>query len=328
MKVFVTGGAGYIGSHMALSLLDQGHDVVILDNLSKGIKKIVPNKATFIEGDICNLQLINNIFSQYKFDAVTHFAGSTEVEKSIKNPAQYYNNNTFNTLKFVEILSKTKIRNLIFSSTAAVYKAVNQNLINEEHMLEPNNPYGSSKLMCEKIIKDIAKASDLKFFILRYFNVGGADPLMRSGQINENATHLIKICVECALKKRKYVEVFGNNYETPDGSCVRDFIHVSDLISGHILALKHLINGGVSDICNLGYGEGLSVFEIIDKVKSISGNDFHVKIGKRREGDSAHIVANCNKIKNKYNWKPTHNDINKIIKDAFKWEKKLDNIVK
>ena len=323
MKVFITGGAGYIGSHMALSLLDQGHDVVILDDLSTGFKNLIPSKAIFIKGNISNLDLINKILTEHRFDAVAHFAGSIQVEESIYDPVKYYENNTINTLKFVNLLSKSKTKKLIFSSTAAVYDISKNNLIKENNRLNPINPYGSSKQMCEKIIQDISKSSELKFFILRYFNVAGADLKMRSGQISENSTHLIKVCVECALQKRKLVEIYGNNYDTQDGTCVRDFIHISDLISGHILALQHLIDGGDSDICNLGYGIGLSVSEVIQKVKDISGNNFLVKISNKREGDNSYVVADCNKIKSKYNWQPLHNDIETIIKTSLNWEKSL-----
>ena len=278
MKFFITGGAGYIGSHMALLLLDQGHQVVILDNLSTGSKYIVPHKALFIEGDISNLTLVSKILDDHNFDAVTHFAGSVRVDESVSNPVKYYENNTLNTLKFVDFLSKSNTKNLVFSSTASVYKTSKNKLIHENEPLNPNNPYGSSKVMCEQIIQDIAKSSDLKFFILRYFNVAGADNQLRSGQINTNSTHLIKVCVECALKKRKFMEVYGDNYDTDDGSCVRDFIHISDLISGHDIALKHLINGGNSDICNLGYGVGHSVLEIIARVKFLSCQSCSKKI--------------------------------------------------
>lgn len=323
MKVLITGGAGYIGSHMTLSLLDKNHEVVILDNLSTGSLKLVPPKATFIEGDISDLHLVNKILIEHNFDAVAHFAASIKVEESVKQPDKYYENNTVNTLRFVKLLSNSKVNKLIFSSTAAIYGTSQGNLLKENHNTKPQNPYGSSKLMCEEIIKDISKISKLKFFILRYFNVAGADIQLRSGQIGENSSHLIGACVECVLQKRSFIEVFGIDYETPDGSCVRDFIHITDLVNGHILALEHLVNGGDSDVCNLGYGQGLSVLEIINKVKLISGKNFPLKIGNRRIGDLPYVVANNDKIKSKYNWKPLHNDIEIIIKTSINWKKRL-----
>ena len=247
MKVLITGGAGYIGSHMALALIDKNIDVVVLDNLSSGFINLIPKKVEFIKGDFGDINLLNNIINNNKFDAITHFAGSIKVEESISNPFKYYENNMVKTLKFVNYLSQSKIKNLIFSSTAAVYDPFGNGLIDEDAPLNPLNPYGSSKLMCEQIIKDIANISQLKFFILRYFNVAGADVLGRSGQLNDLSTHLIKVCVECALKKRPFFELYGNDYSTKDGTCVRDYIHISDLISGHLIALKHLTSGGASD---------------------------------------------------------------------------------
>ena len=220
-------------------------------------------------------------------------------------------------------LSKLITKNLIFSSTAAVYGLSNKELISESTPLNPINPYGSSKLMCERMIQDLSKSSNLKFFILRYFNVAGADPFQRSGQSMEGSTHLIKVCIECALRKRKFLELYGNDYNTEDWTCIRDFIHVTDLISGHILAIQHLVNGGNSDICNLGYGKGYSVLEIIKKVKSISGYDFPVITSNRREGDAPFSVSNPTKMKSLYNWNPIHN-IDDIILSMLNWEKKVN----
>ena len=325
MKVLITGGAGYIGSHMALSLLDEGNEVVILDNLSTGFKNLIPKKSIFIEGDIENLDLVNKLLCEYNFDAVAHFAGSIKVEESVSDPFKYYENNAFKTLKFINLLSKSNTKNLIFSSTAAVYGLSNKELISESTPLNPINPYGSSKLMSERMIQDLSKSSDLKFFILRYFNVAGADPLQRSGQSFEGATHLIKVCIECALRKRKFLELYGNDYDTEDGTCVRDFIHVTDLIAGHMLAIKHLVNVGKSDICNLGYGKGHSVLEIIKKVKAVSGYDFPIKISNRRIGDAAFVVSNPTKMKSLYGWNPIYTDIDKIIHSSLNWEKKITN---
>ena len=321
MKVLITGGAGYIGSHMALALLDEGNDVVILDNLSTGSKQIIPSKATFVEGDISDINLVQRIINDHNFDAVTHFAGSLKVEESVINPLKYYKNNSLNTLKFIECLSNTNVKNLIFSSTAAVYEEKKTGSISETHLCNPSNPYGRSKLMCENIIRDLSQCTNLKFFILRYFNVAGADPKLRSGLIDEKSNHLIKTCIDCVLHKRELIEIYGTDYDTEDGSCVRDFIHVSDLISGHLLAIKHLVNGGDSDICNLGYGKGFSVLEIVEKVKLISKINYTTKATSRRKGDASRVVADNKKIMSKYNWKPKFNNINTIISTSLNWEK-------
>ena len=321
MKVLITGGAGYIGSHMALALLDQDNEVVILDNLTTGSKKIVPPKATFIEGDISDLNLVQRIFDLHDFEVVAHFAGSLKVEESVKNPFQYYENNSLKTLRFVDFLTKTYVKNFVFSSTASVYEENKIGLISERHTCNPSNPYGRSKLMCENIIRDLCKNTNLKYFILRYFNVAGADTQLRSGQIDEKSNHLIKACIDCVLQKREFIEIFGVDYDTEDGSCVRDFIHVSDLISGHLLAVKHLLKGGDSDICNLGYGKGLSVLEIVERVKKVSKVDFITKVVGRRNGDASRVVADSKKMMIKYNWKPKLDNIDTIILTALNWEK-------
>jgi UDP-glucose 4-epimerase len=321
MKVLITGGAGYIGSHMALALLDEGNDVVILDNLTTGSKQIVPPKANFIEGDVSDLNLVQKILNEHSFDAVTHFAGSVKVEESVLNPLKYYENNTMKTLRFLDCLINSNVTKFIFSSTAAIYEEKKSGLISETDSCNPSNPYGQSKLMCEKIIKDLSKSTNLKFFILRYFNVAGADPQLRSGQIDELSNHLIKSCIDCVIKKKEFIEIYGVDYDTEDGSCVRDFIHVSDLVSGHLIAIKHLVNGGDSDICNLGYGKGLSVLEIVERVKLISKINYNTKIVGRRKGDVSRVVANSNKMMSKYNWKPELGDIDNIISTALNWEK-------
>ena len=292
MKILVTGGAGYIGSHVALALIDKNFDVIVLDNLSTGFKELIHKKAKFIEGDYANLDLLTQIFDNNEFSAVMHCAGDIKVEESVKDPHKYYYNNTFKTLKFVNFISQTSVKNIIFSSTALVYDINNGGLVTESSNLEPVNPYGSSKLMSERILQDIAKVSELKYFILRYFNVAGSDLLNRSGQMNENTTHLIKACVECALNKRKKIEIYGNQYQTKDGTCVRDYIHIEDLVSGHLIALEHLVNNGNSDICNLGYGIGHTVLEIVDKTRKLSGNNFSIKFTQSRDGDPPILISN------------------------------------
>ena len=321
MKVLITGGAGYIGSHMGLALLDEGNDIVILDNLTTGSKKVLPSKANFIEGDISDLNLVQRVLNEHNFDVVTHFAGSIKVEESVKNPLKYYENNTLNTIKFLKCLTNSGVKKFVFSSTAAVYEEKKSGSISETYSCNPSNPYGRSKLMCENIIQDLSKSTNLKFFILRYFNVAGADKQLRSGQIDEKSNHLIKACIDCVLQKRELIEIYGVDYETDDGSCVRDFIHVSDLISGHLLAVKHLVKGGDSDICNLGYGKGLSVLEIVDRVKKVSKVNYTTKVVGRRNGDASRVVANSNKMMTKYNWKPKMDNINTIILTALNWEK-------
>ncbi len=323
MKILVTGGAGYIGSHVALALIDKNFDVIVLDNLSTGFKELIHKKAKFIEGDYANLDLLTQIFDNNEFSAVMHCAGDIKVEESVKDPHKYYYNNTFKTLQFVNFISQTSVKNIIFSSTALVYDINNGGLVTESSNLEPVNPYGSSKLMSERILQDIAKVSELKYFILRYFNVAGSDLLNRSGQMNENTTHLIKACVECALNKRKKIEIYGNQYQTKDGTCVRDYIHIEDLVSGHLIALEHLVNNGNSDICNLGYGIGHSVLEIVDKTRKLSGNNFSVKFTQSRDGDPPILISNSTKMKELYNWRTDYNSIEKIINSALLWEKKI-----
>ena len=323
MKILVTGGAGYIGSHVALALIDKNFDVIVLDNLSTGFKELIHKKAKFIEGDYANLDLLTQIFDNNEFSAVMHCAGDIKVEESVKDPHKYYYNNTFKTLQFVNFISQTSVKNIIFSSTALVYDINNGGLVTESSNLEPVNPYGSSKLMSERILQDIAKVSELKYFILRYFNVAGSDLLNRSGQMNENTTHLIKACVECALNKRKKIEIYGNQYQTKDGTCVRDYIHIEDLVSGHLIALEHLVNNGNSDICNLGYGIGHSVLEIVDKTRKLSGNNFSIKFTQSRDGDPPILISNSTKMKELYNWRTDYNSIEKIINSALLWEKKI-----
>ncbi len=323
MKILVTGGAGYIGSHIALGLIDKNIDVVVLDNLSTGFKKLIPERAKFIKGDYANLDLLNHTFNNNEFNAVMHCAGDLKVEESVRDPHKYYYNNTFKTLQFIKFLSQTTVKNIIFSSTAAVYDINNGGVVNESSKLEPINPYGSSKLMSERIIQDIAKVSGFNFFILRYFNVAGCDLLHRSGQMHENATHLIKVCVECALNKREIMEIYGNQHKTKDGTCVRDYIHISDLVSGHLIALEHLVNNGNSDICNLGYGSGYSVLEIVNRVKKLSGNNFDVKFSQTRDGDPPVLISNSKKMKELYKWYPKYNDIDKIINSTLSWEKRV-----
>lgn len=325
MSVLVTGGAGYIGGHMVLALLDAGESVVVLDDLSTGFRWAVPERATLIVGDFGDAALVDQIIAERQIDAIAHFAAKIVVPESVADPLAYYLNNTSKARSLLECAVRHKIKHFIFSSTAAVYGEPEANPVFENVPLAPINPYGRSKLMVEWMLQDVARAHDLKFLILRYFNVAGADPKGRLGQSGANATHLIKVAVQTALGQRKGLEVFGSDYPTPDGSCVRDYIHVTDLVAAHLLALNYLREGGESLICNCGYGRGLSVFEVIDAVKRVSGVDFNVRISDRRPGDPAALVAGADRIKAKLGWTPQHDNLAEIVQQALDWERRLHN---
>ena len=320
--ILVTGGAGYIGSHTTQKLLNHGYAVVVLDNLSSGFREAVSDQAVFVQGDIRNTQLIDQIIKQFKIDCVIHFAAKLLVEESVAKPYEYYENNVLGALS---VLSACKINNIdkfIFSSTAAVYGEVNNNqLINEDSPTQPINPYGESKLMVEKILCDAEKAYGLKSIVLRYFNVAGAATNGLNGQRTKNATHLIKIATETALDVRSEIKIFGTDYSTPDGTCLRDYIHVEDLADAHVLATDYLLGGGTSQTLNCGYGKGYSVKEIIQTVKSVSGKDFTVKMAPRRNGDPACLIADSGRIKSILHWKPKNDNIELICLSAFVWEK-------
>ena len=324
MRVIVTGGAGYIGSHVVHNLVDTGYQVEVIDNLISGDKSLVPLNVKVHQVNVGNKNLIGEILKSYLPDIVIHFAASVEVEESVKNPLKYYENNTFNSLAFIQSCIEAKIKHFIFSSTAAVYGNQKKQPIPETAKPNPDSPYGKSKLFLEEIIRDVAVSKNLTFLNLRYFNVAGADPLKRTGQIKEPASHLIKIACETAIGKRKKIQVYGDNYKTFDGSCIRDYIHVSDLADLHIKAGEYLLNGGHSNTLNCGYGNGFSVFQVINEMKNISEIDFPVEIIGRRLGDTQEVVADnslCNKI---LKWEPKRNKLNTIIKDAFEWEKILN----
>ena len=321
MKILLTGGAGYIGSHVSLALLDSGHDVTILDNLSTGNKKIIPPKADFIECCISDVKIITKLLKNQSFDALLHFAGFIQVEESVKNPKKYFDNNTKNSQILFETCAKYGLKNIIFSSTAAAYgNPINNEPISEDNLLKPLNPYGESKIQTENFLKN---QKDLKYIILRYFNVAGSDPLMRSGLISKKATHLIKIASEVATGKRDKIIIFGNNYPTKDGTAVRDYIHVSDLADIHLKATEYLLNEQKSHIINCGYGNGFSVKDVLDVVNKINNKKINIEEGIRREGDASVLISNITKLKSLLNWKPKYNDINLIIKSAIEWENKL-----
>jgi len=326
MGVLVTGGAGFIGSHMALELLDAGEDVLVLDNLSTGFRWAVPDEAKFVEGDVGDHNLVRRLLLRNPIDAIIHFAGSIVVPDSIVDPLGYYLNNTCKSRSLIAVAVETKVPHFIFSSTAAVYGMPKANPVAEDARLEPISPYGSSKLMTETMLRDTAMAHRLRYVALRYFNVAGADPAGRSGQSTPHATHLIKVAVQAALGQRPHLEVFGTDYPTPDGTCVRDYIHVSDLVRAHLDALRYLRAGGDSEVLNCGYGSGFSVLEVVNSVKLASGKDFAVRMGPRRPGDPAALVASAERIHEVLGWEPRLDDLDTIVGDAISWEKRLTEV--
>lgn len=323
MAVLVTGGAGYIGSHMVLELIDAGESVVVIDNLSTGFRWAVHPKAELVVGDVGNQDLVRSVVRKHNVDAIIHFAGSIVVPESVADPLGYYNNNTVKSRSLMEVAVETGVRHFIFSSTAAVYGNPKQNPVGEDANPAPMSPYGSSKLMTEIMLADAANAHDLRFVALRYFNVAGADPEGRSGQSTPRATHLIKVACETALGQRHHMDVFGTDYDTVDGTCVRDYIHVRDLARAHSAALAYLRKGGRSDIFNCGYSKGYSVLQVIDAVKRVSGVDFDARLAPRRPGDPAAIVAKSEKIRSALGWKPELDNLDLIVKHALTWERRL-----
>jgi UDP-glucose 4-epimerase len=323
MSVLVTGGAGYIGSHMALELLDAGEEVVVLDNLSTGYRWAVPAGATLIEGNVGDAELVGRLLQDYPIDAILHFAGSIVVPDSVADPLGYYLNNTCNSRTLLACAVAAKIPYFIFSSTAAVYGIPEINPVTETATLQPISPYGSSKLMTETMLADTAKAHPLRFVALRYFNVAGADPKGRSGQSTPRATHLIKVASETALAMRPCLDVYGTDYETPDGTCVRDYIHVTDLVRAHLDALRYLRAGGESIVLNCGYGRGFSVLDVIEAVERAAGTDFPVRLAERRPGDPPALVAGADRIRDVLGWEPQLADLDTIVEGALAWEKHL-----
>ncbi len=322
MKILVTGGAGYIGSHVVKALgLANKFDITVFDNLSTGHKEAI-TFGKLVEGDLSDTEKLDELFRSQKFEAVLHFAGSIKVPESVSNPAKYYKNNTQNSLNLLSLCLKHSVNKFIFSSTAATYGIPEDGICREDSVLKPINPYGNSKLMTETMLKDISASSALKYVILRYFNVAGADPELQIGQSFPEPFHLINVASEAAFGKRKHLEVFGTDYPTKDGTCVRDYIHVSDLASAHVQALEYLIAGGSSEILNCGYGHGFSVKEVISRVKEVTGVNFPVIESPRRPGDPASLTAKADRIQKILGWKPKYDDLNVIIKTAFEWEKK------
>ncbi|TCM57789.1 UDP-galactose 4-epimerase [Rhizobium sp. PP-F2F-G48] len=324
MAVLVTGGGGYIGSHMVWALQEAGEEVVVIDRLSTGFRWAISPEARFYEGDIADAALLARIFSENAVDAVIHFAGSIVVPDSVSDPLGYYENNTVKSRALIESVVKAGIPHFVFSSTAAVYGTPDVlEPVTETVPLRPESPYGSSKLMTEIMLRDAAAAHDLTYTVLRYFNVAGADPKGRSGQSSKTSTHLIKIACAVALGKRASMNVFGTDYPTPDGTCVRDYIHVWDLVQAHLKALQRMRAGGGSLVANCGYGHGFSVLEVLDTVKRVHGSDFSVEFAGRRAGDPAMIVANPALAMQELGWTPQYDDLDVIVRDALNWEDRL-----
>jgi UDP-glucose 4-epimerase len=319
-KVLVTGGAGYIGSHMVLALLDAGYDPVILDDFSTGHEKLVPHGVPVFRGNVGDRAVTDRLFSDHDFDAVAHFAASIVVPESVADPIKYYINNTVSTARLISACVDAGISRFIFSSTAAVYGNQDISPISESAICQPENPYGTSKLMSEQILRDAAKAHALSYVILRYFNVAGADPAGRSGQLSKPATHLIKVAVEVATGQRDGMQVFGTDYPTTDGTCIRDYIHVSDLIGAHMAGLDHLLRGGASLTANCGYGVGASVHQVLESVARVSGANLNVATAPRRAGDAADLVANSTLLRDQLHWQPVHQDLDGIVRSALAWE--------
>ncbi|MFL6863956.1 MAG: UDP-glucose 4-epimerase GalE [Allosphingosinicella sp.] len=322
--ILVTGGAGYIGSHAVLALLDGGWRVVVLDNLTTGFRWAVPEAATFVEGDIADQALVASLIREHGIGAIIHFAGSIIVPESVEQPLKYYSNNTAKSRSLIESAVEGGVRHFIFSSTAATYGIPERVPIDEATRTEPINPYGWSKLMTERMLIDTAAAHPLNFCALRYFNVAGADPAGRSGQSTAGATHLIKVAVEAAVGKRSHVSVYGSDYATPDGTGVRDYIHVSDLAAAHVDALEQLIaEPERSHIMNCGYGRGFSVLEVLDAVDRVANMRIARKMEPRRPGDPDALVADNRKILATLKWRPRRDDLDTIVADALAWERRL-----
>ncbi|WP_150286233.1 UDP-glucose 4-epimerase GalE [Rhabdaerophilum calidifontis] len=323
MAILVTGGAGYIGSHMVLALADRGEPVVVIDNLSTGFPWLLPPHVALRGGDVGDSAFVRAVIEEFGVTEIAHFAARIVVPESVANPLLYYGANTARSRTLLETAIAAGVTRFIFSSTAAVYGEVSGAPIGEDVPPNPVSPYGRSKLMTEWMLEDCARAHDFRFVALRYFNVAGADPQGRSGQSTPNATHLIKVAVQTALGQRPAMDIFGTDYPTPDGTCIRDYIHVTDLASAHVDALAHLRRGGESLILNCGYGRGFSVLEVVDVVRKVTGIDFTANRVARRPGDPAAIIAKSDRIRALLGWTPRHDDLEEIVRQAYEWERQL-----
>ena len=322
--VLVTGGAGYIGSHALLALIDAGHSPVVIDNLTTGFRWAIPEDVPFHQGDVADEALVARIIAEHGIEAIMHFAGSIIVPESVENPLKYYRNNTANSRSLIESAVTNGVKHFIFSSTAATYGIPDESPVRETTPTQPINPYGLSKLMTEHMLRDVAAAHDFNYCALRYFNVAGADPDARTGQSTAGATHLIKVAVETALGKRDHVSVFGTDYDTEDGTGVRDYIHVSDLAAAHVVALENLFSAPEkSHILNCGYGHGYSVMQVLDAVDRVTNQSINRKLEGRRAGDPDALISDNREIKARFGWRPQYDDLDIIVSHALQWERKL-----
>lgn len=325
MKVLVTGGAGYIGSHAVAMLLEKGHEAVIIDNIITGHAAAADKNAIFYEGDLRDAAFLDDVFTKEKVDAVVHFAASSLVGESVEDPLKYFGNNVYGMQILLETMRKHEVKKIVFSSTAATYGDTNVVPLTEDLDTNPESPYGESKLMMEKMMKWCDQAYGIKYVSLRYFNVAGAHPSGQIGEDHDPESHLIPIILQTALGQREHISIFGDDYPTEDGTCIRDYIHVVDLIDAHLLALDYLDRGGKSDIFNLGSSQGFSVKELIDVAREVTGKEIPAKVGPRRAGDPAVLIASSAKAKEVLGWNPSRTDMKDIIGDAWRWHQNRPN---
>jgi len=323
MTILITGGAGYIGSHAVLAFRDAGRAVVVMDDLSTGRRELLPADVPLVIGNAGDEALVAQVIREREVTAVAHFAGSIVVPESVRDPLKYCRNNTTVSRSLIQCCLKNEVRRFIFSSTAAVYGTPDKLQVTEDMPLQPESPYGRSKLMTEWMLEDTAAAHDFTYVALRYFNVAGADPAGRSGHCTDDATHLLKIACEAATGQRSTIEIFGEDYDTPAGTCIRDFIHVTDLAEAHVEALRHLENGGTSLALNCGYGRGYSVKQVLAAVEQATGQPLPVRSAARRPGDPVALVANPEKLTKLFDWRPKHDDLSVIVEAALRWERQL-----
>ncbi|MFT4414379.1 UDP-glucose 4-epimerase GalE [Fredinandcohnia humi] len=321
MSVLVLGGAGYIGSHAVYQLIDQGYEVVVVDNLQTGHEKALHSKATFYKGDMRDKEFLRNVFKSENIEGIIHFAANSLVGESMQKPLEYFNNNVYGTQVLLEVMEEFGVKYIVFSSTAATYGEQEVMPITEDMPAAPTNAYGETKLAMEKMMKWCEGAYGMKYVSLRYFNVAGARSTSEIGEDHDPETHLIPVILQAALGQRAHLSIFGDDYDTPDGTCIRDYIHVEDLIDAHILALRYLQNGGDSNIINLGSGQGFSVKEMVETARQVTGKDIPVKIEARRSGDPSRLIASSEKAKKVLGWNPQRTSIKKIIEDAWNWHR-------
>ncbi|HUJ16776.1 MAG TPA: UDP-glucose 4-epimerase GalE [Nitrospirota bacterium] len=319
MKIFITGGAGYIGSHVVKMLGEQGHELLVFDNLSTGHERAVLY-GNLVKGDLADTLLLQHTMQAFRADAVIHFAASIEVEESVRRPMKYYRNNVVNTQNLVEAMQFAAVENLLYSSSAAVYGIPSSVPVDETAELKPINPYGATKEITERILHDLAAAEDFHYIALRYFNVAGADPAGRLGQAYAKPTHLITRALKCAKGEAAKLSIYGTDYPTPDGTCIRDYIHIDDIASAHVMALEYLMETGRSDVMNCGYGRGFSVREVLSMVRKVTGVDLPVEQTGRRAGDPPALIADSMRLKERTGWTPRHDDLEFIIRTAWEWE--------